>query len=247
MKKILTEQRLCELAGLREADTPTKQMYRVGDGKYKTLKKGIDVGPTGTLDMELDPEKVVSAAEPEDPDATAKLPTAGDESPEGGTGSNYRESERLFRHFFGHLDKPTLEIMMHNDDEMEDIVVQLYGWQLPDYKRNYDEPGADTIRIAQQFEKEGKKIEGNETEFMKRLSSDQYTRGKAEFDKTPNAQPEAIAQDYALKRLVKEKDLTPLDAVTPAKVKQYQYFLMKKYADEYERLFQGYLKTALKE
>ena len=244
MKKVLSEQRLCELAGLAEVETPTKQMYRVGPGKFKTLKRGIDVGRTGTLGMELDPDKVVSSPA-EDPDATAKLPTAGEKNPEGGSGSDYRESERLFRHFFGDIDKDTLEIMMHNDDDLEDIVVQLYGWQLPDYKRSFDAPGTDTIRIAQQFEKEGKGIEGNEIEFMKRLSTDQFTRGKAEFDKAPNAQATAIAKLYALKKIVQDNDLTPLDAVSPSKVTQYQQMLMKKYPDVYKRLFAGYLKTVL--
>jgi len=68
MKKILTEQRLCELAGLKEA------------GIRRTPSGGWE-GPTGTLDI----DKVEEPATPADPDATqapSTVPGADKKAPE---------------------------------------------------------------------------------------------------------------------------------------------------------------------
>ena len=226
MKKTLTEERLRELAGLTTGTVLSEEQNEYGWGDTRIVGRG---------------ELPTRTRKPADPAVTAKLPTAGDSSPSGGTGSNYRESERLFRHFFGHLDDNTLEMVMHTDPEMEEIIVQLYGWQLPGYRQNYDEPGTDTIRLAQDFEKEGKKIDGNEDEFLQRLHNYIYKKGKEAFDKTPNTQKSSKAHFDAIRHLVKDHGEAHPDTIVPAHVRAYERRLMKKYPESYKWLYQGYL------
>ena len=71
MKKVLTEQRLCELAGLQKE--VEKKSHRVWNPKtkkyeYTTLEPGVDIGPTGTVALGMDPVDVVGGA------TTTKVP-----------------------------------------------------------------------------------------------------------------------------------------------------------------------------
>jgi len=92
-----------------------------------------------------------------------------------------KEAEALFNHFFDQYDPDALEFMMNHDPELEEIIVQLYGWNLFSYRRAYPEPGADTLVIAGEFKEEGKDIFNNEEEFLQRLEKHQYGKGKTAF------------------------------------------------------------------
>jgi len=61
MKKVLTEQRLCELSGLQK-EVERKSHRDPKTKKYTPLKPGVDIGPTGTIDLEMDPADVVGGA-----------------------------------------------------------------------------------------------------------------------------------------------------------------------------------------
>jgi len=61
MKKVLTEQRLCELSGLQK-EVERKSYRDPKTKKYTPLKPGVDIGPTGTIDLEMDPADVVGGA-----------------------------------------------------------------------------------------------------------------------------------------------------------------------------------------
>ncbi len=157
--------------------------------------------------------------------------------------SKYVEAERLYRHFFGDYDEDAIEIMMHHDSQLEDIIKQLYGWQLPEWKKYLDAPGTDVMKIAQDFEKEGKEIIDNEDEFFERLEDFQYKGAKAEFARLiPDADEEA-ARFHALRRLVKEKGMPPPDTVRPNLTKQYEDYVIEKFPEEYQSYFEGYLQT----
>jgi len=70
-KKILTEQRLCELAGLqKEVEKKSHRVWNPEEEKYEyiPLKPGVDIGPTGTVDLEMDPADIVGGA------TTTKVP-----------------------------------------------------------------------------------------------------------------------------------------------------------------------------
>jgi len=163
----------------------------------------------------------------EGPDVTAPTPT----SP-----SRYKESERLFRHFFGDYDDDALELLLHNEPDLEDIVKQLYGWQLPEYRRHFDAPGTDIVKIAQEFEKEEKSIIDNEEEFMERLQAYQFKSGKEEFEKI-RITPEEEAEQWAIQKLVSQSNLPTPDSVRRDLIPQYIEYVKSKHGDEYQKLY----------
>lgn len=300
MKKILSEQRLCELAGLRiEADT--EEMPPVGDPAAtreltpvefkKELSRQTEIEKYTEKDMlnmwrawSAEKKKAEEANKPPPP-VTAALPDADpgqsltatqdidhDPDPTGTDykkkweGKKYTESERLFRHFFGkYLDdnnRPTevLKMQMDHDDHLKSIIIQLYGWQLPAALRttdkghveNYDEPGTDVMKLAQEFESEDKPIEGNEEEFMERLEGYQYKTGKAQFEPQRKSQSQVLAKEKALYDVIElakkdpgQESLPPLEHMTGKNREKYESQLMTAYKDEFEDLYKKYLDTYL--
>ena len=155
-----------------------------------------------------------------------------------GEGRKFQESERLFRHFFGEYDESALRAMMSGpeNETLKEIILQLYGWQLPGHRRYYDGPGTDAIKIAQEFEAEGKQIDGHEDEFIERLQSYQYKSGKAEFEKI-RMTPEQEAEDWAIKKLTTQKNLPPRDTVRAELIPQYIEYVKSKHPEEYKELY----------
>jgi len=107
----------------------------------------------------------------------------------------YTESQRLFDHFFGDWEEEALDYQMSHDVDLEDIVTQLAGWLLPNYKHRYDEPGQATVDMAQEFEKENKSIEGNEDEFLDRLQDREFKKAKEMFAQTQIDAPHMRAKN----------------------------------------------------
>lgn len=108
----------------------------------------------------------------EDPDQTIEVAPVKDK---------YSESRRLFDYFFGDWTMSALLSEIEHDIYLQEIVTQLYGWGLPEYKDKFEAPGTATIAMAQEFEKENKNIDGNEDEFLDRLEAQQYQKGKEMF------------------------------------------------------------------
>jgi len=129
------------------------------------LMEDADRGPTGTEEM--------GAVYPEDdPEATIETGPVEDE---------YFESKRLFDLFFGKYGNDAPDAVANK--LLRNIVLQLYGWGLPGYSRGMDGPGITSIKIAQEFESEGKEIEGNELEFRQRVEKFENERDEVEFQK----------------------------------------------------------------
>ena len=264
MKKILSERRLCELAGLR-AEADTEEMPPVGDPEVthqltpvefaQELAKQIDLEQVSEKELLAGwrqwsaaarqareankppppPESVLPADAVQqsltatqdinyDPDPT------GEEFKKKWSGRKYTESERLFRHFFGkYLDsanQPGIELYeaVIDNEDLLDIIIQLYGWQLPKefrtkgefgdlpavfgarfdskgaplFVQNIEHPGTDVMKLAQEFEAESKPIEGNEEEFIERLQGYQHKTGKAQMEPLKQAQAQAMAKENAL-------------------------------------------------
>ena len=153
-------------------------------------------------------------------------------------GRKYQESERLFRHFFGEYDDAALRAIMSGpeNETLKDIILQLYGWQLPGYKRTHEAPGTDIIKIAQEFEKEGKDIDGNEDEFIERLQNYQYKAGKAQFEKSRQT-PAEEAERWAIKKLTTQKNLAPPDTVRADLIPKYIEYVKSKHPEDYKELY----------
>jgi len=90
------------------------------------------------------------------------------------------ESERLFNHFFGNYDDDAMELLLHEDPNLREIIRHLYGWDLNMFPK-MREPNPPYVEVAQDFEKEGKHILDNEDEFLDRLEPAMDRWGKARF------------------------------------------------------------------
>lgn len=128
----------------------------------RTLKEAS--GPRGTEEMDVELEV--------DPEATIETQPVTDE---------YSESKRLFDLFFGKYGNDAPDAVSNN--LLRNIVLQLYGWGLPGHRRNFDGPGPSSVRIAQEFEAEGKEILGNELEFRQRVEKLENEAAEIEFQK----------------------------------------------------------------
>jgi len=97
------------------------------------------------------------------------------------------ESERLFNHFFGNYDDDALELLLHEDPDLNEIVRHLYGWDLNRFPK-MREPNPPYVEVAQDFEKEGKHILDNEDEFLDRLepAMDRYGKRRVADEKKYN-------------------------------------------------------------
>ena len=229
-------------------DLPSTAVAPVSEPRAPSIAATQSMYPDLESDEELDSlrrdpesaERPAGDTDPQDSKTTigARSVGAGGASVEPDSGRKYQESERLFRHFFGEYDEAALRAMMQGpeNETLKDIILQLYGWQLPRYKRLHDGPGTDTIKIAQEFEKEGKDIDGNEEEFIERLHDYQYKTGKAEFEKSRDT-PEQEAQRWAIDKLVGQKNLAPPDTVRPHLISQYIEYVKSKYPTEYKELY----------
>ena len=102
------------------------------------------------------------------------------------------EAERLFRKFFAGIDEDALEIMIHNDDELEEIVAKLYGWNLDLFPHDR-QPSPTIVKVAQDFEKERRDIVDNEDEFLSRVEQELYKMGVDKF-KQGQARPPSAAK-----------------------------------------------------
>jgi len=131
-----------------------------------------------------------------DPDKTQEVDVAAaikqeQESPAAPTFRD--EARRLFNIFFVDYDDDALETLVHNDPELEEILAKLYGWNLDLFPHDV-QPSPTIVKIAGQFEKEGKGIIDNEAEFLKRVEEDLYAVGLRDFATTGAGSEEDLAQ-----------------------------------------------------
>tara|TARA_R110000782_G_scaffold94634_11_gene178445 strand:+ start:1003 stop:1653 length:651 start_codon:yes stop_codon:yes gene_type:complete len=117
------------------------------------------------------------------------------ESLEGATAAiTFREeAERLFRKFFAGIDEDALEIMIHNDEELGEIVAKLYGWNLDLFPHDR-QPSPTIVKVAQDFEKERRDIVDNEDEFLSRVEQELYKTGLDKFKQGQSKPPAAATR-----------------------------------------------------
>jgi len=186
MKKILTEQRLCELAGITEADTV--DMYKSKIDARKRARHaaekdffGSDRDPLVTTDVPQVPA--------EDPDATQKLTPDQVAQIEKDVPAEARRP--IAMELYKSLIEPKytedeIEIVVTQHEEVADALSQLIGWFHPAFHDargtpTYDNPSRLGIKVAREFEKEGRDIVDDADEFSKRVEKYMHGEAKAEF------------------------------------------------------------------
>jgi len=144
--------------------------------------------PAQPRDLELDLDKT------QEVDVAAALKREQEALADSQKAMTFREeAERLFNIFFADYDIDSLEIMTHNDPELEDIVAKLYGWNLNLFPHDV-QPSPTIVKVAQDFEKEGKAILDNEGEFLDRVEKELYAVGLRDFATTDAGSEEDLTQ-----------------------------------------------------
>lgn len=133
-----------------------------------------------------------------------------------------------------------------------DIVLQLYGWALPQARNAFLKPGTDIVLMAQQFEKENKPIIGNEAQFVTRTNDYIDSRAGAEGQRNKIINAPGNARRYAARDVLKvakanpdTPDLPPLEWFTGEQRKKYEDQLIAVYPDKYKDLYKKYLQSFL--
>ena len=185
MKKLLTEERLRELAGLQEADT--ESLYKTRQDKAKRDRHAAekdffgsdrdplvttDVPPTETPDpnatQELTPDQVAQIQR--DVPEEARRPVAM-ELYKSLVEPKYTEDE--------------LEFLVNQHEEVSDALAQFIGWFHPAFHDSrgtptYDNPSRLGVKVAQEFEKEGLDPVDNASEFIHRVEKYMHAEARKE-------------------------------------------------------------------
>jgi len=186
MKKLLTERRLCELAGIREADT--EELWKTRNDKKKRDRHaaekdffGSDRDPLVTTDVPQIPQA--------DPDATQELSADQLDRIQNDVPDEARRP--IAMELYKNLIEPNyteddLEIIVTQHPDVEDALSQLIGWFHPAFHDSrgiptYENPSRLGVKVAQEFEKEGLDLIDHADEFSKRVEKYLYDESKAEF------------------------------------------------------------------
>jgi hypothetical protein len=186
MKKLLTEERLCELAGIAEVDT--EELWKTQRDKKKRARHaaekdffGSDEDPLVTTDVPQLPQI--------DPDATQKLSADQLAQIEKDVPEEARRpiAMDLYKELIEpHYTEDQIETMVAQHEDVADALAQLIGWFHPAFYDShetptYDNPSRLGVKVAQEFEKEGLDIIDNAEEFSRRVEKYMYDETKAEF------------------------------------------------------------------
>ena len=251
MKKLLTEKRLCELAGIAEADT--LDMYKSRRDAKKRARHhaekeffGSDEDPLVTTDVPdsrlvsppagYDPDVEAGATQRLTPDQIAQIQK---DVPE--------EARRpVAMNLYTSLIEPNytddeLEVLVNQHDDVRDALAQFIGWFHPAFhdsrgEPTYDNPSRFGVQVAQEFEKEGLDPVQKAEEFTARVEKYMLGDARKEMEPDRKAQATKLAQSKALDAVLsharknpKYKDLPP-----------HQHFMgkeLEKYADQLKRVF----------
>ena len=186
MKKLLTERRLCELAGITEADT--EELWKTKRDAKKRERHaaekvfiGTDGDPLVTTDVPQIPQQDPNATQKLTPDQLAQIEK---DVPE--------EARRpVAMELYKSLIEPNytedqLEILVAQHEDVADALSQLIGWFHPAFHDaggtpTYDNPSRLGVQVAQEFEQEGLDLVDHADEFSKRVEKYMYDEAKAEF------------------------------------------------------------------
>jgi hypothetical protein len=186
MTKLLTEQRLCELAGITEADTVDMYKSKIDARKrarHSAEKEffGSDRDPLVTTDVPLPPESDPNATQELTPDQVAQIqkdvpdearrPVAM-ELYKALLEPNYTEDE--------------IDFLVNQNDDVADALSQIIGWFHPAFHDSrgmptYDNPSRLGVKVAQEFAEEGLDPVQDAEEFSQRLERYLHDEARGEF------------------------------------------------------------------
>ncbi len=233
MKKLLTEERLCELAGIAEADTV--DMYKSRRDAKKRARHhaekeffGSDEDPLVTTDVP--DSRLVSPPPGHDPDhdpfATRKLTPDQVAQIQKNVPDEARRPVAM--KLYTSLIEPNytddeLEILVNQHEDVADALAQLIGWFHPAFhdsrgEPTYDNPSRHAVRVAQEFVEAGMDPVAEAAEFIDRVEKYMYEEAKGKFSKNiasrqpaQNVKPgqssiPGTAANKALQKLFKQID-----------------------------------------
>ncbi len=140
------------------------------------------------------------------------------------------EARRLFDVFFGGRNEYGMERLVHNDDALEEIVEKLVGWMFPQTFKGNKEPSPMFVKVAQEFEKEGISIIGNEDHFLDRVEENVLAIAKKGFADT------GAGSEEDLERLGKQQAGERKEAAKTWAVSQVIKALNDELPDKYGKL-----------
>ena len=186
MKKLLTEQRLCELAGIEEADT--EEMWKTKRDAKKRARHAVEKDFFGSDGDPLVTTDVPQIPQP-DPDATQALTPDQLKRIEKDVPDEARRP--IAMELYKSLIEPNytedqIEFVVAQHEEVADALSQLIGWFHPAFHDargtpTYDNPSRLGVKVAQEFEKEGLDIVDRAEEFAKRVEKYMHAEARAEF------------------------------------------------------------------
>jgi len=191
MKKILNEQRLCELAGIAEADTVDMYKSKLDARKRARhqAEKGFfggDEDPLVTTDV---PDSRLTNPAEGDPDATHAM--SADQLAQIQKDIPEEARRPVAMKLYQDLIAPKygdeeLETVVHNDQDVNDALSQLIGWFHPAFhdsrgRPTYDNPSMYGVQVAQEFEKEGLDLVDDAEQFTRRVEKYSYDDAKKQL------------------------------------------------------------------
>ena len=196
MKKLLTEKRLCELAGLTEADTV--DMYK---SKLDARKRARHAAEKDFFGSDRDPLVTTDVPRPPggDPDATQKLTPDQLAQIEKDVPDEARRpvAMELYKKLIEpHYTEEQIEILVSQHEDVADALAQLIGWFHPAFYDSrgtptYDNPSRLGVKVAQEFEEEGLDIVDDAERFSQRMEKYIYDDAKAEFTQNIDSREDA--------------------------------------------------------
>lgn len=203
MKKILTERRLCELAGLAEQrGGDTEELGQTRRIKAKQQRHAAEKEFFGTDDGDPLVTTDVPQLPKTDPEATHKL------TPDQLAQIEKDVPDEARRPVAMELYKSIIEPKWNNNEieinvaqypDVREALGQLIGWFHPVFhddlgKPTYDNPSRFGVRVAKEFEKEGLDILENAEEFNKRVEKYMIADAEKEFKKNVATRKDATAK-----------------------------------------------------
>ena len=203
MKKLLTEERLRELAGLQEADT--ESLYKTRQDKAKRDRHaaekdffGSDRDPLVTTD--------VPSTEAPDPNATQELTP--DQVAQIQKDVPAESRRPVAMELYKSLVEPKytedeLEMLVAQHEDVADALAQLIGWFHPAFedsrgKPTYDNPSRLGVQVAQEFAAEGLDPVEKAEEFIARV--EKYMHDEARKEVTANVAARKPARNVKVGR-----------------------------------------------
>jgi hypothetical protein len=257
MKKLLTEERLCELAGITEADT--EELWKTKRDAAKRQRHavekdffGSDGDPLVTTDVPQTPQQDPNATQKLTPDQLAQIEKDVPEEARRPTAMELYKSLLEPKYT-----EDELKALVKDFPEVHEALSDLIGWFHPAFEDRggtptYDNPSRLGIKVAQEFEKEGLDMVDDADEFNSRKEKYMLAGARKEMEPDRKAQATRLAQSKALDAVLsharknpKYKDLPPHQHFAGKELEKYADQLQQVFPDVYQDIYEKELDAIL--